>query len=129
MKSIFKEIKKIAITILIMYLLIFIITAICGAFSLSILFGMIYGFVFSILYYILLGSVVEKALSMTEEKQAKRYIKVNYIFRFILLIVILAIPFSTPKINEWCLVAALLAPKITYFLIGFCNMLFKRGEE
>ncbi|MFZ2539636.1 MAG: ATP synthase subunit I [Oscillospiraceae bacterium] len=126
MDIILTEAKKVAITLLIIDIGIVIFTLATKMFNASVVIGIIYGFIFAELNFILLGTVVEKALSM-DVKHAKRHMKVNYIMRFALLAVILAIPFISTKINGWCVVLAMLSPKFTYFAIGFIGLIPKKG--
>lgn len=126
MDIILTEAKKIAITLLVIDVGIVVVTLLANIFDGSIIVGIIYGFIFAELNFILLGTVVEKALTM-DEKHAKRHMKINYMLRFVLLAVILAIPFISTKINEWCVVLALLSPKLTYFTIGFVGLIPKKG--
>lgn len=115
---IFKEVKKISVTLAVIDIIIVIITLAGGWFDFSIICGMLYGFVFCELMFILLGTIVDKALTM-DETRAKRHMRINYIVRYLLTGVILTIPFLFEQINEWCVVAAMLSPKFTYFAIGF----------
>ncbi len=126
MDIILTEAKKVAITLLLIDIGIVVFTLAAKMFDSSIIYGMIYGFIFAELNFILLGTVVEKALSM-DAKNAKKHMKINYIMRFALLFIILAIPFISTKINGWCVVLAMLSPKFTYFTIGFAGLIPKKG--
>ncbi|MEG0692109.1 MAG: ATP synthase subunit I [Oscillospiraceae bacterium] len=126
MDIILTEAKKVAITLLVIDIGIVIFTLAANMFDSGIVIGMVYGFIFAQLNFILLGTVVQKALSM-DEKHAKRHMKLNYMMRFALLGVILVIPFISTKINEWCVVLAMLSPKFTYFAIGFMGLIPKKG--
>lgn len=122
MNIILTEAKKVACTLVIIDIIIVIITLSAGTFDSTIVLGIIYGFVFAELNFILLGTVVDKALSM-DEKRAKHHMKVNYAIRFVLLAVILTVPFISPSINGWCVVISMLSPKFTYFAIGYSSLL------
>lgn len=117
MDFIFKEVTKLAVALICIDAAITTVSLVGGFFDLAVLFGMIYGFVFTELMFILLGTIVERALSM-DERRAKKYMRTNYAIRFALTAVILSIPFFFDSINEWCVVLSMLAPKATYFTIG-----------
>lgn len=125
---IFKEVKKVAITLFIVDALIIVITLCFGVFDSSIILGIIYGFVFANLLFILLGTVVEKALSMPP-LAAKKHMKINYFARFFITAIVMIIPFVMDSINPWCVVVSLLCPKFTYTAIGFYDLISKRKEK
>lgn len=118
MDFIFKEVKKLTVTLVIVDIIILAISLIGGFFGSDIVLGIIYGFVFCELMFILLGMLVSNALVMGE-KRAKRFMRINYAVRFVITATILVIPFLMSGINEWCVVVAMLSPKFTYFFIGF----------
>lgn len=119
---IFNEVKKITVTLLVCDVVITALALIGGFFGSDIVLGMVYGFIFAELMFILLGSVCAKVTEM-DEKRAKRHMKVNFYARYALTFVILLIPFLSDGINPWCVVVAMLSPKLTYFAIGFYDML------
>lgn len=118
MDFIFTEVKKLTVTLLVINCIIIAICLLGGFLDFAVWMGMLYGFVFAELMFILLGMLVSRACLMAQ-KQAKRYMQINYAVRFLLTGIILLIPFLSPKINGWCVVVAMLSPKFTYFSIGF----------
>lgn len=128
MDLIIKETKKVAITLGVLSIGIVIVTLMLDIFGWGIVWSILYGFVLCLLNFILLGTVVDKALSMPP-RQAKRHIQINYAVRFILAGVILAIPFIVDGMNGWCSAVLMLAPKVTYTAIGFYTLIFKREEK
>ena len=128
MDFIFKEVKKVAITLFIVDILIVVITLCFGVFDSSIILGIIYGVVFTLLLFILLGTVVEKALTMSP-LAAKKHMKINYFARFFITAIVMIIPFIMDSINEWCVVVSLLCPKFTYTSIGFYDLITTRKEK
>lgn len=128
MDIILKEAKKVAITILVIDILIVLFTLAAKMFNATVIYGMLYGFIFTELNFILLGTVVDKALTM-DKKSAKRHMQINYFIRFAFLAVILAIPILSAKINEWCVLASMFAPKFTYYLIGLEWLIPKKGRK
>lgn len=129
MGIILSEAKKIAITLAVMDVLIVVVALLSKKLDASVIIGIIYGFIFALLNFILLGTVVSKALTM-DEKHAKHHMRVNYAIRFVLLAIILAIPFISGKINGWVVAISMLSPKITYFTIGYVGLLpFKKKNK
>lgn len=128
MEVFLKEAKKLVITLLIMDILIILTTILLKLFDVTIIFGIIYGFVFCLLSLMLLGTIVEKALTMTP-RRAKRHMQINYAVRLVLMVIILTIPFCTSFINGWVVAISMLAPKLTYFSIGFADLIPKRKEK
>lgn len=128
MDIILKEAKKIAISLIVIDIIIVIVTLLTNLFTSSVVFGIIYGFVFAELTFILLGTIVDKALGM-DARRAKRYMRINYAIRFVLMAIILIIPFTSTTINGWCVAISMLAPKLTYFSIGFYSLIPKRKEK
>ena len=128
MDIIFTEAKKVALTLLILDIGVVAFTLVAGMFDSTIVVGIFYGFLIAEINFILLGTVVQKALSM-DEKRAKRHMQLNYAARFTLLGVALAIPFMSTTINGWCVLLAMLAPKITYTTIGIMGFIPKKGGK
>lgn len=128
MNFIIKEAKKVGICLFIVDIIIIGITALAKILDISVVFGIIYGFVFTMLHFILLGTIVEKALSM-DARRAKRHMQLNYIARMVLLGVILAIPFTIDSINGWCVIISILTPRITYWVIGIYSLIQTRKER
>ncbi len=128
MEIAFREAKKVVITLLIIDVLCIVISLITKTFNLTVIGGIILGFVFTMLNFFLLGTIVEKAI-FKSPRAAKRYMQLNYFTRYILTGTIMAIGFISPYINPWCVVISIFAPKLTYFSIGFYQLIFKKGGE
>lgn len=63
-----------------------------------------------------------------DEKGARRYLRANYIVRYIIIGVVLAFSALSQKIDFWIVALTFLAPKITYTAVGFYHSLFKKEE-
>lgn len=120
MEFIFPEVKRVARTQTALALVCVLAALLFGALDYRVLVGVLYGFLFSMLYFILLGFVVKTALERPPE-QAKRYLKINYAGRYLLLFAILAVAFLSNHVNPWCVCVSFLAPKLTYTLAGFSD--------
>lgn len=131
MSFVWPELKRLFTTLAVLFLLITIITLVAGWFNLSIVIGMVYGLIFTTLWFVLLATIVERACIMgvvAGQKPAKRFMAINYAARYLLVGVIIVIPFLSPdKVNPYCVVISMLAPKLTYFAIGFYDT-FKNGD-
>ena len=123
MDILFKEMKKLAITLASLDLLIIVVGIILNSFNMSLILGIVLGNVYTVLNFALLYTVVEKALGMPAHL-AKRHIQTHYFIRLIMSGAVLAVGFLVDSVNGWCVVVSLLAPKITYTVIGF-YLLFK----
>lgn len=128
MGIIYTESKKLTVTALAMDLLYTAASLIFHFFSASILFGALFGYLFMILNFSLLGTTLERSFGM-DEKRARRFLRANYILRYLILGIVLAIAAVSEKIDFWIVAITLLAPKITYTVIGFYNTMFKKEEE
>lgn len=115
------ELKKVSITLLIINVFSIIISVIMKAFDMSVIIGIVLGDVYTALNFVLLGSVVSDALDKSA-RSAKRHIQLHYGIRLLLMGIVLALSFYFPFINGWCVVATLLAPKITYSILGFVSL-------
>lgn len=122
------EAKKVIITLLVLDVLCVIVSIFTKTFNYTIFGGIILGFVFTMLNFFLLGTLVEKAVFMSQ-RAAKRYMQINYLIRYILTGIIFVIGFTSPYINGWCVVISVFAPKLTYFTIGFYQLIFKKGGK
>lgn len=120
--------KKVSITLLILDALMIATSLLFGAFDVSIILGIIYGFIFCLINFALLGKAVERAVMMAEP-DAKKHMQINYAIRFMLLGVIMAIPFLLENVNPWCAIVSMLAPKLTYTAIGFYGLISKKKGE
>ncbi|MEG2429306.1 MAG: ATP synthase subunit I [Oscillospiraceae bacterium] len=121
---IFPEVKKVSITLLIINIFSVIISIIMKEFNMAIILGIFLGDVYTLLNFILLGTVVKEALDKSAHS-AKRHIQLNYGFRFVLMAAVLALSFYFPFINGWCVAATLLAPKLTYSILGIVSSIKK----
>lgn len=130
MSFVWPELKRLFITMSVLFSLISAVTLLGGWFDAAVAVGMVYGLVFTTLWFVLLATIVERACHMglaAGEKAARRFMGINYAARYILAGVILVIPFLSPdKVNPWCVVISMLAPKLTYFAMGFFKT-FKEG--
>lgn len=125
---ILEEGKKVSVTLLILDVLMVVVSLIFKVFDSSIILGIVYGFIFCLLNFALLGKAVERAVEMAEPA-AKKHMQINYAIRFMLLGVIMAIPFLLENVNPWCAIVSMLAPKLTYTAIGFYGLISKKKGE
>lgn len=128
MGIIFTESKKLTVTALILDLIYIAASLVFNFFSVSVIYGALLGYLFMILNFSLLGTTIENAFGMSE-KRASRYLKANYVVRYIITGIVLAISASSDKIDLWIVILSLLAPKITYTAIGFYHSIFKKEEK
>lgn len=127
MGVIYTELKKISLTVLIADLAYICVSLVFKFFGVHIIVGAVLGYIFMALNFAQLGTTIERASGM-DEKGARRYLRANYIVRYIIIGVVLAFSALSQKIDFWIVALTFLAPKITYTAVGFYHSLFKKEE-
>lgn len=119
---ILSEVKKVFITVCVLGVAIVGGTVAFSMFDSSIIYGYLFGAFYTLANFLLLGTISAKAVMMPPHK-AKQYMMTHYFIRYILTGSILFIGFKTPYMNGWVVVILLLSPKITYYIIGFAQVI------
>lgn len=118
MNIILAELKKVCVTILVLNIVFVGVSLLLSLFDYTVLVGLVYGDLYTVFNFVLLGTIVEKAITKSPNK-AKSYIHLHYAIRFAITGFILAIAMLSPHINPWIVCLSLFAPKLTYFAISF----------
>lgn len=118
MNIILPELKKVCITILVLNAGFLGIAIPLSYFDYTILVGLVYGDLYTMFNFVLLGTVVEKAITKSPGK-AKSYIHLHYAIRFAITGFIVAVAMLSPHINPWIVCLTLFAPKLTYYAISY----------
>lgn len=128
MNIILGEAKKVCITLATIDLIFILIALLTKTFDYTVATGLALGNVYTLLNFILLGTIVEKAVTKTKYA-AKRYMQINYLIRLILTGIFIYIGFMSPYLNPWGVVISLFAPKLTYYTIGIYSTLVKKKKK
>ena len=109
-----KDLKKFAVTVLLLDGIVLVAGLLLGAGALSLLVSLLFGSLFAMANFLLLGSLCEKACTK-QPLQAKRFMQINYTIRLFLTAVVIIAAFALPFFNPAGVVVPLFAPKLTYF--------------
>lgn len=115
--KLYLEIEQLVVKMIILNTIVFFISLIWG-FKLSILFGLLVGLVFSCLNMVYLGYTVSNSVQKSTKK-AKNYLMVNYILRYLVFIILLAISVNVKFISTIGVTLPLFYPKVIYFVDTF----------
>ena len=85
---------------------------IAGYFDLTVLFGNLLGGASAVLNFFLMGLSVQKAVSKTDEKDAKAVLRVSMLYRNMMIIAIAAIGAFVPCFNIFAVLIPLFFPRI-----------------
>ena len=108
------ELKTMYIGMAIINIIVFLISLFWG-FSFSMLIGLITGYIYMCWNLFHLGYTISKSIYKSQ-KQAKRYIQTNYLFRYFILVIIAGITFKVDFISSLGFLLPLFYPKI---VLGF----------
>lgn len=128
MDWLFKELKRIAMTLLVIDGIALIVAAFVNSLDSTIFFGLALGNIFTLGQMFLLANVVTNALSR-EAGKAEKFMRLHYGIRYALIGMVMAVGFTSPNTNGWCVVVSLLAPKITYTVAGFSSWLKNKYDD
>lgn len=94
-----------------------------GAWNLSVLWGNLLSLAAGILNFLLLGLTVQKAVGMTEAKEAKTFLRLSQLLRTLGLFGVAALGALVPVFNVWATLIPLFFPRIA---ILFRPLFFKK---
>ena len=106
-----KETKYILLWELILSILMQAVFLVIGEWDYTVLLGNILSASAAVLNFFLMGISIQKALEK-DENDAKKTIKLSQSYRFLFLIVVLAVGVSIPCFNLWAVLIPILFPRI-----------------
>ena len=106
-----KETKYILLWELILSILMQAVFLVIGEWDYTVLLGNILSASAAVLNFFLMGISIQKALEK-DENDAKKTIKLSQSYRFLFLIVVLAVGVSVPCFNLWAVLIPILFPRI-----------------
>ena len=106
-----KETKYILLWELILSILMQAVFLVIGEWDYTVLLGNILSASAAVLNFFLMGVSIQKALEK-DENDAKKTIKLSQSYRFLFLIVVLAVGVSIPCFNLWAVLIPILFPRI-----------------
>ena len=106
-----KETKYILLWELILSILMQAVFLVIGEWDYTVLLGNILSASTAVLNFFLMGVSIQKALEK-DENDAKKTIKLSQSYRFLFLIVVLAVGVSIPCFNLWAVLIPILFPRI-----------------
>ncbi len=109
--AVIKETKYIALWVCILSALMQAVFLVIGKWDVTVLFGNLLSGAAAILNFFLMGLTVQKALQK-EEKEAKSFIKVSQLYRFLFLVVVVVVGVVAPCFNSWSAVIPVFFPRI-----------------
>lgn len=114
------ELKKFLITILGIDIIVIVLFLIFQLFNYSVIIGIIFGSIIVFLNFISLISVLKRAI-LKNSTNARYYILLHYVIRYIIILIYLYIVIKSKNINTLSAIPVLFAPKIHFYLWKFFN--------
>lgn len=114
-----KETKYIALWVLLLSVLGEAVVLVIGKWDYTVLLGNLLGAGVAVLNFLLMGLTVQKALTKTDEKEAKTAIKTSQIYRFLFLIIVVILGVVIPVFNMWAVLVPMFFPRIAIIFRPF----------
>ncbi len=123
-EAVIKETKYISLWVLVLSALMQAVFLVIGKWDYTVLLGNILGGAAVVLNFFAMGLTIQKALEK-EEKEARNTMKLSQTYRFLFLIVVMAIGAVVDCFNIWSVVIPMLFPRIA---IAFRGLFEKSGK-